>query len=128
MRKHLHTTFEEKFGPFETVKCRAKGIILHFPSALRNLLKKQLHQNQKYHHHDFPSFKTQYNWRSGRTCLVREEQGLDPLPDSILPMQILTSSFPHHHFTETVQGLIKSLTFIMEMTLKRRYFSISRQF
>ncbi|GFS77212.1 receptor-type tyrosine-protein phosphatase F [Trichonephila clavipes] len=45
--------------------------------------------------------------------------------DSILPMQILTSSF--HHFTETVQGLIKSLTFIMEMTLNRRYFNVSRQ-
>ncbi|GFT06495.1 hypothetical protein TNCV_3356221 [Trichonephila clavipes] len=37
-------------------------------------------------------------------------------------MQILTRSF--RHFTETVQSLIKSLTFIMEMTLKKRYFKI----
>ncbi|PRD20549.1 UNVERIFIED_CONTAM: hypothetical protein NCL1_54261 [Trichonephila clavipes] len=46
-----------------------------------------------------------------------------PPPDNILPMQIMTSSF--HHFAETVQGLIKALIFIMEMTLKRRYFNIS---
>ncbi|PRD32501.1 UNVERIFIED_CONTAM: hypothetical protein NCL1_20237 [Trichonephila clavipes] len=40
-------------------------------------------------------------------------------------MEMLTSSLLH--FTETVQGLIKSLTFIIEMTLNRRYFNISRQ-
>ncbi|GFX40066.1 hypothetical protein TNCV_2100691 [Trichonephila clavipes] len=34
----------------------------------------------------------------------------------------LTSAF--HHFTETVQSFIKYLTFIIEMTLKRRYFKI----
>ncbi|PRD30120.1 UNVERIFIED_CONTAM: Receptor-type tyrosine-protein phosphatase F [Trichonephila clavipes] len=57
---------------------------------------------------------------------TRPPRCLPPLLlDSILPLQILTSSF--HHFTETVQGLIKSLTFIIEMTLKRRYFNISRQ-
>ncbi|PRD34336.1 UNVERIFIED_CONTAM: RyR [Trichonephila clavipes] len=47
---------------------------------------------------------------------TRPPPQLFPTPNSVLTMQILTSSF--HHFTETVQGLIQSITFIMEMTLK----------
>ncbi|GFV15116.1 hypothetical protein TNCV_1883021 [Trichonephila clavipes] len=40
------------------------------------------------------------------TCMVRKYEDSPPgvsLLDSILPMQILTSTF--HHFTETVQGM-----------------------
>ncbi|GFX37581.1 hypothetical protein TNCV_3201051 [Trichonephila clavipes] len=47
------------------------------------------------------------------TCMVRKYKDFQVRPpgvfprDSILPMQILTSSF--HHFTETVQGLLASI-------------------